>query len=520
MDAVPVTTLALRSFIADRLAVLQAVRVLIAAVATIVLRVDPDLLTAAWPAVPVLVAWLALTTMTELGRRRAGAASPRLAVAVLALDALVVGLLVGHTGGFRSPLIGLVYLHVIAISLLVSHRVALRMAAWHGIVLFGGFVLAASETSGLRLPGDVDVDQAARLAAVHAGGFLVAALGLAAFTAMNEHVLRRAHREVAAVAAVGEAVGATVDADVMLLQAASTLRSSLGLDAVAIAVADGAGCGACVASGEAEVLVHAGPGALADAVGNIATTHLVHDLTSLDGDLATTLLPGALNVIVAPFRVDGASSGVVMAALGGAPGVVVPETMVRTVEHVGRLVASAFERSMLHARIERLASSDALTGLPNRRIFEESLERELARSRRTGEPVSLVVFDVDHFKKVNDTHGHHVGDEVLRHVGGALAGAIRASDLSARFGGEEFVALLPGCGADQAVVVGDTIRRAIAAGDPPVAVTASAGVATYPLDGADGAALFAAADRALYEAKRSGRDRIVAANAEIAAVAA
>src|SRR5207302_8962780 len=130
-----------------------------------------------------------------------------------------------------------------------------------------------------------------------------------------------------------------------------------------------------------------------------------------------------------------------------------------------------------------------LTGVANRRVFESSLQREVARAGRTGEPLSLVVVDIDHFKSINDSVGHQGGDDVLRHVGRALASHAREVDLAARYGGEEFCVLLPACPPDDAMAVAGRLRAAIAefAGKP--AVTASAGVATLPLDGADGEAL-------------------------------
>src|SRR5581483_3312859 len=146
------------------------------------------------------------------------------------------------------------------------------------------------------------------------------------------------------------------------------------------------------------------------------------------------------------------------------------------------------------------------------RSFESALHREIARSDRTGEPLSLVLVDVDHFKSINDRFGHPAGDDVLRHVGAALATHAREVDLAARYGGEEFCVLLPSCPPADAMSVAGRLREAIAAYPGPVRVTASAGVATLPLDGRDAESLVAAADRALYRAKAAGRDRAVAAS--------
>jgi diguanylate cyclase (GGDEF)-like protein len=120
-----------------------------------------------------------------------------------------------------------------------------------------------------------------------------------------------------------------------------------------------------------------------------------------------------------------------------------------------------------------------------------------------------VLVDIDHFKDVNDTHGHQVGDDVLREVGGILGGLIRHEDVAARFGGEEFVVLLPGIDADGAVATAERLRGAVSTGVRAVPVTMSAGVACYPDHAASIEELIGQADAALYQAKRSGRDRTV-----------
>jgi diguanylate cyclase (GGDEF)-like protein len=141
-------------------------------------------------------------------------------------------------------------------------------------------------------------------------------------------------------------------------------------------------------------------------------------------------------------------------------------------------------------------------------MFDQVLGRELARAHRGGEPVSVVLADVDRFKQLNDRLGHLAGDEALRRVAQTLAGHGRASDLVARFGGEEFAVVLPGTSVEAALVVAERMRVAIS---NTTAVTASFGVATYPAHGDDGEALISAADAALYSSKNTGRDRVTAA---------
>lgn len=173
-------------------------------------------------------------------------------------------------------------------------------------------------------------------------------------------------------------------------------------------------------------------------------------------------------------------------------------------------------RKLVDAR--HTASSDALTGLYNMGFFRERLQLELRRAREADDPVSLVIFDVDHFKGYNDHHGHEAGSQALAQVARVLKGAGRRCDVLARYGGEEFVALLYGTARGDAVRFAEAARAAVEAtalavgeGLPPARVTVSAGVASFPVDGSRSEALIESADRCLYRAKEEGRNRVVAA---------
>jgi diguanylate cyclase (GGDEF)-like protein len=172
----------------------------------------------------------------------------------------------------------------------------------------------------------------------------------------------------------------------------------------------------------------------------------------------------------------------------------------------------------LHERVSEQAVTDGLTGLANNRRLREWMDVESQRLGRFGGELSLVLLDVDDFKQVNDTYGHLQGDEVLRALGRILREESRGIDEPARYGGEEFVLALPETPKDGAVEVAERVRERIQAtkidgvdGNPALGVTASVGVATMPTDGDDPTSLLAAADAALYEAKRSGKNRVVAA---------
>jgi diguanylate cyclase (GGDEF)-like protein len=168
--------------------------------------------------------------------------------------------------------------------------------------------------------------------------------------------------------------------------------------------------------------------------------------------------------------------------------------------------------------VERLARHDRLTGLSNRHEFDEVLPKEFSRSQRSNTPLGLVLVDIDHFKSVNDTHGHQVGDEVLRQVGVILGGLVRHEDVAARFGGEEFVVLLPGIDPDGAFTLAERLRSEVSAGVQAVPITLSAGVACYPDHAMSIDELIGQADAALYQAKRSGRDRSVLCPERIAPI--
>jgi diguanylate cyclase (GGDEF)-like protein len=178
-------------------------------------------------------------------------------------------------------------------------------------------------------------------------------------------------------------------------------------------------------------------------------------------------------------------------------------------------VATAFARAYAHEAAERGAKIDVLTGLPNRRYFDEALSMERPR-RRTDDSLGILMIDIDHFKILNDRFGHATGDRVLRAVADAIAQTVRTDDTPARYGGEEFAVLLRRTSAEQAVEVGERIRRAVLRLQPsslgidkPVSV--SVGVAVAASDQPASAHLVERADRALYRAKRQGRDRVVAA---------
>jgi diguanylate cyclase (GGDEF)-like protein len=171
------------------------------------------------------------------------------------------------------------------------------------------------------------------------------------------------------------------------------------------------------------------------------------------------------------------------------------------------------QRSLLHQQLQAAARTDAKTGLLNAAAWQREADTELSRAHRGGDPLALLLVDLDHFKRVNDTYGHLVGDQVLIGVATTLCNQLRDYDIVGRFGGEEFVVLVPGADTVEACRVAERLRGrigrlAVPAEDGSIAVTVSIGVALLRAHGEDLVELLAAADLALYRAKESGRDRV------------
>ncbi len=175
-------------------------------------------------------------------------------------------------------------------------------------------------------------------------------------------------------------------------------------------------------------------------------------------------------------------------------------------------VAAQITNAVLHRQVEKLAVTDGLTGLYNHRHFQERLDYEMARAERSGQPLSLLLLDIDHFKKLNDTYGHPFGDEVLKGVSRQLAGVARSIDFVARYGGEEFAVILAGTDRKGCRRMAERVLKVVRTtvfshGGTDLSVTVSVGSATSPEDGGTKEEIVRHSDKALYLAKKEGRDR-------------
>jgi two-component system, cell cycle response regulator len=225
-----------------------------------------------------------------------------------------------------------------------------------------------------------------------------------------------------------------------------------------------------------------------------------------------TALKGLSALKILPLKVGERVLGTLVAGSRKRHGL--GEDAVRMLEVLGIQIAQSILRAQLFEQMEKMATTDGLTGLYNHRTFQVRLDELMAQARRYSRKLSLVVIDVDHFKQVNDKHGHPAGDQVLRGVAQMIAKQARDTDIVARYGGEEFAVVLPETDTKGAKVIAERIRVAVQGcgfdfETGPLKVTVSLGVATYPDVAKDKAGLVEKADQCLYYAKRHGRNRSV-----------
>ena len=179
----------------------------------------------------------------------------------------------------------------------------------------------------------------------------------------------------------------------------------------------------------------------------------------------------------------------------------------------------AVNNALAHERLQRLAALDPLTGVYNRRFGLGRLHEEFGRAMRANTPLGVIMLDIDHFKSVNDTYGHQVGDRVLTSVAGIAASILREGDILIRYGGEEFLGVLPAAASEDIRSIGERVRRAVeessvVEGGNTIRITVSIGGAAYPNQNVEGEeSLVELADEALYDAKQSGRNQVRVADA-------
>ena len=441
--------------------------------------------------------------------------------AMLMVDGLFLAFAMYGTGGALSPVRYLILLHLVAVALLASYRTGLKMAMWHSLLLYvffyaqEGRILSPIPASLSVLPGTEY-----RRLLVLVSICWVMTIATAMFSAVNERELRRRRFDLEALAHLGADLEGANDsfdvADVLL----DRLVDTFDVDRILLLGAPEADLVLLARRGSDQVI-----GSVCRAAPESALLHAVERRESLlvsafdpqADPWLVAALPDARNLIVTPLSAEGRSVGALVVEHALRNGSRVERRVVSMVERFASHVALALRNAWLLEQVQMMATTDGLTGIANRRNFDSALDRELARATRNGDQVTLVMLDLDHFKLLNDNHGHQIGDEVLRQVAAALAGHCRDFDTAARYGGEEFAVVLPGCTAAEAPAAAERLRQLIGEAETIVPVTASLGVATFPSHALDSTHLVRAADEALYQSKRAGRNRVtIAGEAEVA----
>jgi len=256
---------------------------------------------------------------------------------------------------------------------------------------------------------------------------------------------------------------------------------------------------------------------LAPGVG-LASQALAQGKSLIENDVTTvqSYVPGFLETqseMCVPLIFFGEKLGVL--ALDRASHDAFDQDEIQPLESVADICAAAIQNANYFERMKQLAYVDGLTGIFNRRYFEMRIAEELERASRFMGRMSVIMVDIDHFKRLNDEFGHLLGDEVLRGVSNILKHQLRKVDMVCRYGGEEFAIVVPETTGSNALVVAEKLRRQIEIHPfpgVPRPVTISCGVADYPIQGSTRDELVAAADSALYQAKQAGRNRVMAAS--------
>ena len=224
------------------------------------------------------------------------------------------------------------------------------------------------------------------------------------------------------------------------------------------------------------------------------------------------------NYICLPLVAHGDTLGMVYVECASAGIAAMVDANLRAMQQMVELASMRIAGLNLSTMLEHQSIRDSLTNVFNRRFMEIALDRELRRAVRHQKPLAVLMLDIDHFKQLNDTYGHEAGDVVLREVANVMREAVRGEDTICRYGGEEFVAILPELAIDDARIRAESIRHQVSAlrlyhrGEALSEITISVGIAVYPQNGESGDQLLSLADRALYEAKHLGRNRVVLAD--------
>jgi diguanylate cyclase (GGDEF)-like protein len=460
------------------------------------------------------VGYLGVSAAVEVLRRRSDRFGPALLSGLLLFDGLYLAFAMYGTGGTQSPIRFLVYLDLVAVSLLASYRTGLKIALWDSLLLF---VMLYAQAASLVPPVEVTPGVAIefdRMPVLNVTSFWLFAIATSAFSALNERELRLRRSDLQAMVEVG---GRLDDASDPLLQSRIVLTGLVDRFEFQRGIVLGASDGRMLAlatHGTEDV-----PTTAAEPDWIVARAWDRHDVLPvrhLNAELdpfLTAAMPGARNLLVAPMIADGRPVGAIV--VESARGRRLPGVERRVASMVARFASMAalnLRNAVLLRHVQDLAERDALTGAANRRMFQVSLERTLETARpKIGDRITTILFiDLDDFKVVNDTLGHAAGDALLMAVTERITRLVRSTDLVARLGGDEFAILTedtPDLARSRAMAerLVQELRAPYVIADRPVVVTSSIGIASARDAVAGAVDLVRNADVAMYMAKANGK---------------
>ncbi|HYN35437.1 MAG TPA: GGDEF domain-containing protein [Actinomycetota bacterium] len=463
------------------------------------------------------VGYTVLALGSEGLRRVTGGRGLVLIGLMLLIDGVCLAWITYATGGAQSPLRFLMYGHLIAVTLLASFRTGLKIALWHSLLVFVTFY---AQLAGLLIPVEVS-EGTTRIAqsplhqtsVLNLMAFWFIAIATASFSALNERHLRRRGFDLEALAKMAVQMDEVTTARGAAHCLVDVAAETFSFERIGVVV---------LHEGKLKVVAQRGCGQptetdLANASAINATKNgslILNEIKKDEHPAVNAMFPEGKRLVLVPLVVEREWVGALAAECPTKRGTRIDADVIGVIEQFAGFAALAFKNSWLMEEVQRLAETDGLTGVANRLTFDQTLEAEIKRATRSGESVGLLMLDVDHFKSYNDRLGHQVGDDILQTLATGLGEASRDFDTVARYGGEEFALILPGSGPEPSAIAGERLREMIAALDPPEPITASVGVATFPANASDPDGLVRAADEALYESKRAGRNRVTLSDEE------
>jgi two-component system cell cycle response regulator len=457
----------------------------------------------------LLTAQVAFTLATHALATRGGSLVTTSLWLSMVLDVIALSSLVYLTGGSGGPLVFLFTVNALAAGILLSSRAGFRVLVMSSIAIMTLDVMARTHVLGVTTVFPRGMEAVAALWIIGGAGTL--------FTVYNERELRRQNAELATIRQVTLDIEDTLTLEEIFGDLCRGVVDGFSFDGAAVLLWDGEMMRVAAAHGAT-----GSTDARIDLRGRLATslrtaTPIVTSGPEATSDGALIPLFGPRGYLAVPLAEDGLLI-VTRAGRQGRPGKL-RENEIEALTRLAHHARLAIANGRLHARVQEMAVTDPLTGLYNHGEMQRKLAEESGRLQRyatlrgAGHHLSVILLDIDYFKKFNDRYGHQAGDAVLKSVAAAVKTAVRSFDIAARYGGEEFAVILPETNEQAARDVAERIRRTVsmypfAAEGKSIRITVSVGVATAPENGVTPAALIREADAALYRSKDEGRNRV------------